>query len=254
MRDAILAALDAVAAQSSVRILHACESGSRAWGFASTDSDWDVRFLYAQDLEWYLRVGRGADTIERMLPGDLDLVGWELRKALGLFDRSNVPLYEHLGSDIRYVEDGGVAARLRALIPAYFNPIAAGFHYLSLARNVHAQHLGGESVNVKKLFYVLRPLAALRWIARHGTMPPTRFDAVLDGIEPSPTQRAWIAELQARKVAAREGDATGLDPAIRAWIDGWLAEGPEIAQALPRRGAVRDRALDRVLADCVLRR
>jgi uncharacterized protein len=67
------------------RVLFACESGSRAWGFASPDSDYDVRFIHTHPLDWYLRVKPGNDTIERMAPGDMDFSGWDLRKALALW-------------------------------------------------------------------------------------------------------------------------------------------------------------------------
>jgi hypothetical protein len=250
--DAIHNALRSVASERRVRVLHGCESGSRAWGFASPNSDFDVRFLYLHEPDWYLRIFGGADTITAMLPGDLDLSGWDLRKALTLFAKSNASLFEHLGSPIVYSEDAEFATRLRALIPEFFNPIAAGHHYLSLARHVSAEHLVGPSVDIKKLFYILRPLAAFRWIELHDSMPPTAFVEVLAGIDSSDLQRSWIDELRARKRTLNEGDRIELEPPVRSWIEGWLERSVAAAGALPsRKGDVT--RLDALFLD-VLRR
>lgn len=247
---AIAAALDDIERQRAVRILHACESGSRAWGFASPDSDYDVRFVYVHGLTWYLRVAPGRDSIERMLPGDLDLAGWELRKTLGLFARSNAVLYEHLGSDVVY-RTTPLAQQLRALIPDYFHPLAAGHHYLGLARRMHDTYCGGEQVNLKKLFYVLRPLAALTWIAQHGTMPPTAFAATLDGIELDGAARGHIAALHAAKVTAGEAATAPFAPAVRAFVAAWLERCTAQVRLLPHHQGPAG-PLDELLAAAVL--
>jgi predicted nucleotidyltransferase len=250
VRDAIATALQQLAAEHAVRILHACESGSRAWGFASPDSDYDVRFLYAHDLAWYLRVRDARDTIECMLPGDLDLSGWELRKALRLFAKSNAALFEHLGSGIVYVE-GSLAGRLRALVPEFFDPIAVANHYLGTARTMLTDHVDSAQPNLKKVFYVLRPLAALTWIEQRCTMPPTAFEAVLAGIDLPPERRRWIDELRGIKVGVSERADVALDPHARAWLRAWFDHGAAIVGTLPsRRGPTA--ALDALLADVVL--
>ena len=53
MRDRIMKKLDEIEKTEEVRILLAVESGSRAWGFASTDSDYDVRFIYFRPEDEY---------------------------------------------------------------------------------------------------------------------------------------------------------------------------------------------------------
>ncbi len=153
----VAAGLATLARERGVRILFAAESGSRAWGFASTDSDYDGRFLYAPEWRRYFSVFPPRDVIEANLPGDLDLAGWELRKALGLFAKGNVPICEWLGSPIVYFETPGFADQLRALIPALFNPAAAIFHYLGLARRTLEGHLQGPDVRIKKVFYPDQP-------------------------------------------------------------------------------------------------
>ena len=92
MHDYIRSMISEVERQHGVKVLYACESGSRAWGFASPDSDYDVRFIYLKPLSWYLRVGEPRDTHEAMLPDDLDLAGWELRKTLRLYAKGNMAL------------------------------------------------------------------------------------------------------------------------------------------------------------------
>ncbi len=247
MNDAtILEALHTLAEEAGVTVLHAIESGSRAWGFASPDSDYDVRFLYVHPLEWYLRIAPGRDTVKRMLPGDLDVSGWELQKALRLFAGSNVSLFEHLGSPITY-QDEGLGRELAGLVPDFFNPIHAGYHYLTLARKIHEKHLATGTGSIKKLFYVLRPLMALRWIDQRRTMPPTSFHEVLAGMELQPHEQDWIAEWLRSKRDALEGDSLVLEPAAREWLEGELERGVRSAAALPSRGHVDPAPLNALL-------
>ena len=104
IRKEVLRRLDAVEREEDVRVLYACESGSRAWGFASPDSDYDVRFIYVHRPDWYLSIVDRRDVIERPIVDEYDLSGWELRKTLRLFRKSNPPLIEWLGSPIVYRE------------------------------------------------------------------------------------------------------------------------------------------------------
>lgn len=247
MSDAILASLQAIADERSVRIHFAIESGSRAWGFASPDSDFDIRFVYSHPLEWYLRVSEGNDQIARMLPGDLDLVGWELRKALRLFSKSNVSMMEHLGSPIVYLDEDKLLSTLRSLIPEFFNPIAAAHHYLGLASRIHDEYLGGPDVNLKRLFYVFRPLASCRWILLHHTMPPTEFGATMQGIDLQPKQMEWIDALQQQKSKASESHDSSIAPEVYEWIQRWLATSKEAARSLPHGGG-KVEILDELLA------
>jgi len=134
MKSRILEALADIEAGEGVRVLLAVESGSRAWGFASPDSDYDVRFIYAHPRDWYLSVLEPRDVIEQMLPGDLDVSGWELRKTLRLFAKCNLALNEWLGSPVTYLEVPGFRKQIATLAPNYFNSVAATYHYLRMAR------------------------------------------------------------------------------------------------------------------------
>ena len=121
MDEQIKTKLSELEEKHDVRILFSCESGSRAWGFASSNSDYDVRFVYVHPIEWYLHLDQQRDTIEAMLPNDLDLSGWELRKTLRLFGSCNLALNEWLGSPIIYSDDGQLKTWLYEFIPEYFN-------------------------------------------------------------------------------------------------------------------------------------
>jgi len=158
MKHQILAALAEVEQQHSVRVLLAVESGSRAWGFASQDSDYDVRFIYTHPRDWYIRVFEQRDVIEPQGEGLLDPSGWELRKALRLLSKCNLALNEWLNSPIVYREAEGFRCQLQVLIPAFFNPIAAVHHYLSMARTAFDARESGGTISAKKLFYACAPL------------------------------------------------------------------------------------------------
>ena len=164
MRATVLANLAEVERRHEVTVLFACESGSRGWGFASPDSDYDVRFIYVHRLPWYLTVAPGRDVIEQPLSGELDVSGWELRKALGLLRASNPTLLEWLRSPVVYRQEQPWAERLHLLAEQGFSPVRGYHHYVAMARKNLRAHLQGDVVRYKKYFYVLRPLLAARWI------------------------------------------------------------------------------------------
>jgi predicted nucleotidyltransferase len=220
MKQAILAALAEVERQHTVHVLLAVESGSRAWGFPSQDSDYDVRFIYAHPADWYLRVFEHRDVIEPQGEGLLDPSGWELRKALRLFSKCNLALNEWLNSPIVYREAGGLRYQLQALIPTFFNPIAAVHHYLSMARTALDARAGGDTISTKKLFYALRALFACRWIERTTAQPPTEFERLVDYVAHD-TEKAWIADLLQQKARGSEGDLT---PLTQQRLDAYMSE------------------------------
>lgn len=217
--------LDATEAEHGVRILYACESGSRAWGFASTDSDYDVRFLYVRPPDWYLSVNveRMRDVIEYPIVDDLDINGWDLRKALLLFRKSNPPLLEWLASPIIYREHSPLVDELRQLAGAYQLPLAMAFHYLSMARNNFREFLQGESVILKKYLYVLRPLLAIRWIKHQASPPPVEFAQLVAGTVTDASLLAAIEDLLAKKRAGLEKDRAPRIAALSDYIEAELS-------------------------------
>lgn len=146
MKKEIVTRLYEIEEEQNVKILYACESGSRAWGFPSSDSDYDVRFLYVNPLEWYLSIVNKRDVIEYPLNEQLDINGWDLQKALLLFRKSNPPLMEWLGSPIIYLEEYSTTEKMRELAKEYYSPIASIYHYLHMAQGNHGEYLKGERV------------------------------------------------------------------------------------------------------------
>jgi predicted nucleotidyltransferase len=203
MRKHIIEQLRKLEATRNIKILYAVESGSRAWGFASENSDWDIRFLYVHPIDWYLQIGEKKDNIQLMWPNELDLSGWDLRKALGLFRKSNPSLMEWLQSPIIYIENEAVISEWKELTGIYFNPKNMMYHYLNIARNTYKKYLNQEHLKLKKYFYAIRPLLACRWIETHGTMPPVLFDKMLETFD-NKDIRAIIDELVIDKKAGNE--------------------------------------------------
>ncbi|MEP6848627.1 MAG: nucleotidyltransferase domain-containing protein [Acidobacteriota bacterium] len=190
--------------EHQIKILYAVESGSRAWGFASTDSDWDVRYIYIHQLDWYLKIDDCKDSQEEILPNEIDLAGWELKKALRLFRKSNPPMLEWLRSPIVYMEKFSTAENLRRLSGLFFSPKSCMYHYLSMARNNYREFLQKDVVKTKKYFYVLRPVLACDWIKEKGTMPPMEFQTLVDCHVKDTSIRNEIDQLLSRKIAGEE--------------------------------------------------
>lgn len=222
MTPEIIKNLAAIEDRESVRILFAVESGSRAWGFASRNSDYDVRFIYIHQPNWYLSIRDRRDVIECPISNDLDISGWDLRKALGLFSKSNPPLLEWLGSPIIYKDDYGLADNLREMLTTAFQPNRSMYHYLHMARGNYREYLKGEVVRLKKYLYVLRPILACLWIEKHGTMPPTEFSKLVRDSRLSVTLNAAIDELLARKMSGDELDTAPKVPVLNEFIEQML--------------------------------
>lgn len=211
MKERVIQELSRIEREHDVRVLLAVESGSRAWGFASPDSDYDVRFVYAHRKDWYLSVFEQRDVVEEMLPGDLDVSGWDLRKALRLFSKCNVALNEWLGSPLIYREVPEFRTQLMALVSMFFNPIAGLHHYRSMAEGSFNDNFIDGQIRIKKLFYVLRPLLACRWIENTHAQPPTEFSQLVSAEWVSSDERQWISELLRAKADAAERQQIALE-------------------------------------------
>ena len=169
-----------------IKVLYACESGSRAWGIPSPDSDYDVRFIYVHQLDWYLSLCNHKDTITvKDEEADLDMTGWDLRKTLQLMKKSNAAPLEWMNSSVVYHEAPGFLRRLRKVGETCFSANAINYHYLSMARKFYDICAGEEPVKLKIWFYALRTALNARWIVENEEMPPTLFKETLSLIEPS---------------------------------------------------------------------
>lgn len=213
MFDRIVEKLAEIQARENVRIFYACESGSRAWGFPSANSDYDVRFLYVRDRDFYfsIDVEDRRDVIELPIDDELDISGWDLRKALKLLRKSNPPLLEWLSSPIVYLQDDEMIARFRSLVPVSYSPTACMYHYLHMARGNYREYLKGDEVAVKKYFYVLRPLLAIKWIEERSDVVPMEFGVMVDALLDNSNLRSEISNLIERK---KQGDELKREPRI----------------------------------------
>lgn len=220
--------LDRIEREERVRILFAVESGSRAWGFPSPDSDYDARFVYVREADWYLSLTPGRDVIELPIDGDFDTNGWDVRKALNLLLKPNPVLLEWLSSPIRYRWNDDVCERLIAFAKRTAHAKACLHHYVSVSRRLWNEFVEGRTeVNLKKYFYILRPALCVAWIRERGSeIPPMSLPDLMAGLELSPAFREAVSELLARKAQASEiGDGARirvLDECIRGeweWAD-----------------------------------
>jgi len=213
MRERIKAELLEIERAENVQIFYACESGSRAWGFPSADSDYDVRFLYVRPREWYLSIDveRKRDVIERPITDELDINGWDIRKALALLKKSNPPLLEWLNSPIVYQEKFDLIKRIKNLLPDYYSPTACLYHYLQMARGNYGDYLRGDTVRVKKYFYVLRPLLAIKWLEAGKGIVPVEFDILVENMVQDAKVKNVINDLIQRK---RDGAELDREPPI----------------------------------------
>ena len=189
VRSEILTRLQRAEREHGVRVLLAVESGSRAWGFESPNSDYDARFIYANRPDWYLSVDLEdkRDVIEYPIVDDIDLNGWDVRKALRLFGRSNPTFVEWIQSPIVYLEMGSFAASARRLLPAVYSCASGVHHYRSMAHSNYRGYLKADLVPLKKYFYVLRPLLSVRWLERYGEPAPIEFDKLVHLVEDDPS-------------------------------------------------------------------
>jgi uncharacterized protein len=174
----ILKRIHAAESEHGVRVLYAVESGSRAWGFESPNSDYDVRFIYAHPKEWYISVEleEKRDVIEYEIVDEIDINGWDVRKALRLYWKSNPAFVEWLQSPIVYIERGEFAHRARELMPEIYSIEKGIYHYRSMAKTNYRGYLRADMVPLKKYFYVLRPLLSIMWLEKFRRPAPIEFD------------------------------------------------------------------------------
>ncbi|WP_052226936.1 nucleotidyltransferase domain-containing protein [Microbacterium mangrovi] len=203
--------LQDVARTHDVRIPWAIESGSRAWGFPSPDSDYDCRFIYVRHPSAYLTLWRVRDVIETPLDHIFDVNGWDLAKAVRLIAKGNVAAIEWLQSPIVYSGDEGFRDRLLALGDEIMPRDAVGRHYLHVGRR--QLHIGSGSL--KRFFYALRPAAALRWMDDHpeAVIPPMDLPTLLAESSVTSQIRDAASELIAAKAVTRELGA-GTPPGV----------------------------------------
>lgn len=218
--------------QENCRILLAVESGSRAWGFASPDSDYDVRFIYARPEKSYLRLERQRDVIEVPINEALDVNGWDLDKTLRLLHRSNPTVFEWFSSPIVY-RNSLFAETFKQVMARYFSSKSGLWHYLHMAQGNYREFLRGDMVKAKKYFYVLRPVLACRWILEAGTPPPMLFSELMES-QLEEGLRDTVRQLLELKQNLPEVKLIPRIDALNAYLERSIAEVREQIERLPR--------------------
>lgn len=251
-KEIIVEALRGIEVKHGCRVLFAVESGSRAWGFASPDSDYDVRGVYIKPLDRYLRLHDDAqDSIVESLPDDLDISLWDLRKALFQMGKSNASFLEWLGSPIRYKDDGMIAT-LHALKTDCFNPTHVAYHYASMFRKaMEARNIDG-TIRIKKLCYALRASLCVLYTMREEKMPPTPFADVLESVSLTQTEREAIRDLLAKKEIALESDVVVPDTRLADLLADRYESLALHSWRKTRADAEAYSKLERLFRDCVL--
>lgn len=214
--------LQKIEQQHKVRIVYACESGSRAWGFASPDSDYDIRFLFIKPEADYVSVHDGIESIDLPLLGLLDAGGWDVRKAAKLLGKSNGALVEWLHSPIVYRAEPGFRERWQQAAREVFFPRASCDHYRGLAKQMLMGKLQADAVRAKDYLYALRATLAAQWVGCGKGIPPVEFSQLLE-IAPAEL-RAEIPALLAHKAQSAEGERMARQPVIDDFLDRCLAE------------------------------
>jgi predicted nucleotidyltransferase len=215
----ILDTLSRLEQTEDITVLYACESGSRAWGFESEDSDYDVRFIYLRRTEWYLTIRNKRDVIEKPIDDELDVSGWDVPKTLQLLRKSNPPLLEWLQSPIIYLQRSTFFERMKGLMDEYYSPISCMYHYLHMAENNFRKYLKEERVWTKKYFYVLRPVLACIWIERGYGVVPIEFGKLVDRVVDDAALKGEIERLLVKKRAGAELDQGPRNPILSGFLE-----------------------------------
>jgi len=216
MKTTIQQKLIEIEKQHEINILYSCESGSRAWGFPSPDSDYDVRFIYSRSVEDYLTIQSTKDHLSFPINDELDIYGWDIAKVLQLITRSNTTPFEWLQSPVIYSEDKIFKEELWKLCQSYFCPRSNIHHYLGIAKGA-METMQNEEIKIKKLFYVLRPLLAALWCTDRNTIAPMSFFPLMSLL--SEDLRKQVLSLIKLKSTAPEGFTIKMDTDIRQWIE-----------------------------------
>lgn len=228
--DTIKEKLIEIEKMENIRILHCVESGSRAWGFPSLDSDYDVRFIYTRPKEYYLRLDKTRDVIEWQLDETLDINGWDLQKMLRLLHSSNPTVFEWKNSPIIYKTSDEWNC-ISKVIDDYFNAKSGIYHYLNMARTNYREYLKGDMVRLKKYFYVLRPLLACEYIRENQKSPPMLFNDLLCYLDGEVKDE--VLKLLELKMSSSELGEGKIVTSINEYIEDKISVFEEYAQSMP---------------------
>lgn len=242
MEEKVREYIDQLEKSFGIRILLVCEAGSRAWGFPSPDSDYDIRFIYKHEKNWYLGLTEERDTIELMSENNnLDFSGWDLRKSLRLLWKSNPPLLEWIHSPVVYKADAEFLEGINIIANQTYSRISNIHHYLSMARNSLSEIENSGTVKLKKLFYALRASVACKWILERDAIPPVAFPKMIDKLDIDDHLKNRIHELIILKSTSCESYLHHQEEELAAFMNECLEKAQRESGSLPSsKGNMKD--------------
>jgi len=218
VKEEIIEHISQLETEKGITILLAAESGSRAWGCPSPDSDYDVRIIYKRSKSEYLDIDEKPDTINYFHGELLDINGWDIKKTLKLIRKSNATPFEWAQSPIIYKEVDDFSSTILSLSREYFQPRHTVNHYKGIAKNSYLSNDLSGKIKLKKLFYVLRPLMAAKWIIKKNEVPPMDIPNLISIIDDNKIVN-HINELLEVKNSANEDYVHKMDNLIVDFID-----------------------------------
>ncbi|MFC0523399.1 DNA polymerase beta superfamily protein [Pontibacillus salicampi] len=232
MHEEIYPYLSSIEQQYNVKIVYACEVGSRAYGLASSKSDYDIRFIYVPHPEWYLSIDEQKDVIEKQIHPSLDLHGWEIRKALRLFRKSNPSLLEWLHSPVKYRKGEWFTGPLLDLLPEMMSPVSVLYHYMNMARrNAKKARAKGDAIALKEMLLILRPLLMCLWIKQYETFPALNYEDLLGKLNLPTNVHLSLERIRELKINGASKEAVPNQERLFRYIEDQLEEIEEyIAQ------------------------
>lgn len=250
VEELILMKVKEIEEKENVRILHVVESGSRAWGFASPDSDYDVRFIYVRSRDFYLSLKEHKDYLDWELNEILDINGWDLKKALQHFHKSNATLFEWSNSPVVYYTTDLWKQIYKQAASQYFSCKSALYHYYGTANKNYHEYLLDEMVRYKKYFYVLRPILVCKWIEARKCPPPVLFDELAEAVLED-EMKPIVADLLAKKVKMSEADKAPRIDALNEYIEEKLKHYKEIVDSMCDDRKVEWEPLDKAFIEAM---
>lgn len=244
--EAIENVLRTIEEEQNVKIYYAVESGSRAWGFPSIESDYDVKFIYAHPTEWYLSVEEKEENIGFPVNEFLDINGIDIKRSLQLLRKTNPAMIEWLNSPIIYKEEGNFAEDLRSLLKISTSLRHLAFFYYRMAQENYEKDLLDDAVNLKKYFYVLRALFACMYIEKYQEAPPVGMAELLESLELPEDISNGVREIMLRKMMGDEALDEPIEEAIKLFIEDQLQYFQLSIEMLPTVDAIDYGYLDEV--------
>lgn len=203
MRKIILDELKNIEREERVRILYAVEGGSRAWGYHTDESDYDVRFIYIREVTAYLDLQETKEVIVKSTQYPIEFSGWDLSKALKLLRKSNPSLLEWLTNENIYREHSAIE-KIRELRDMTFSPARCVKHYNSMVKNNMEKYLKEDIKDLKKWMTIIRPWLAYKWIKEYQTFPPNGTNEMVNSINVNKEIKGTISLMIRSRVNGKE--------------------------------------------------